>query len=193
MKPTKTIWLPLIILGCFANALAQDVKHFNKDGLLYDYPSGWVLQDSSNADAQQIVMGRADSDAQVRVFVFRTPVSTPEKVAEAKKVLIDPYIKQTSKQFESMGATPQQVPASTDIANLKSEGVKIQAVLDGEPGAAEVYWGVVGERLVVLTFFGPDKARKQATSAWDTIRNSLQIEASKPAEKGKPAEKAKPQ
>ena len=80
-----------------------------------------------------------------------------------------------------MGAKPESAPATTEIGGLKSEGVRISASLDGEPGAAEIYWGVLGQRLVVLTFFGPDKALKQATPAWDTIRTSIAVEDPKPA------------
>ena len=136
------------------------------------------------------MIGKADSDAQIRVFVFRTLVTTPEKIAEAKKVLVDPYVNSTAKQFEQMGAKPERLPANTEIAGGASEGVKVQAVLDGETGAAEIYWGVIGQRLVVLTFFGPDKARKQTMPIWDTVRNSLKVAepaSAKPAASPKPS------
>ncbi|MFN2491378.1 MAG: hypothetical protein ABR501_00660 [Pyrinomonadaceae bacterium] len=89
-------------------------------------------------------------------------------------------IASTTKSFEQAGARPQTSPATTDIAAVKSEGVKIRASLDGVPGAAEIYWGVVGQRLVVLTFLGPDRALTKAMPAWDTVRNSLAVEEPKP-------------
>ena len=154
---------------------AADGKQLSKDGVSFNYPNGWTLVDQSNADAQNFNLGRADSDAQMRVFVFRTPVTTPERLAEAKKVLIDPYVASTMRQFEQMGAKPQKSPASTEIAKVASEGVRIAASLEGVPGAAEIYWGVVGNRLVVLTQLGPDRALKQASPAWEAIRNSIAI------------------
>ena len=163
-------------------ASAQGTEHFNKDGLLFDHPTDWELRDGSNADAQQINLGRGDSDAMIRIFVYRNHLSTPERIAEAKKVLVDSYVNSTAKQFDQMGARAQQAPASTEISGVKADGVKIQATLD-EPGAAEVYWTVLEQRLVVLTFFGPDKARTKAMPAWDTVRNSLKVEAAKPSEK----------
>jgi hypothetical protein len=193
MKSSQAVLLATVmLLLCGVSAFGQgsDAKHFNKDGLVFDYPSGWVLQDGSNAEAQQMNLARPDSDAQIRIFAYRNHLTTPERIAEAKRVLVDPYVNSAAKQFEQMGAHPQQVPASTDISGLKSDGVKIQAMLD-EPGAAEVYWAVVGQRLVVLTFFGPDKARSRATGAWDTVRKSLHLETPPPVEKATPA-KAKP-
>jgi hypothetical protein len=37
----------------------------------------------------------------------------------------------------------------------------------------------VGERVVILTIFGPDREIKQFTSAWDTIRSTLKVEEQK--------------
>lgn len=183
---TCLILLFILLLSCVvATAQSNDVKLFSKDGLMFDYPSNWQVEDRSDKDAQQLTLGRADSDAQIRVFVFRPLVGTPEKLAEAKKVLVDPYVNATMKQFEQMGVKPERMAATSEISALPAEGVKVQAILDGDPGAAEVYWAVVGQRLVVLTFFGPDKARKQTENAWNSIRSSLKVEQAKaePAKK----------
>lgn len=174
-----------------AQTPATDARQFTKDGLSFSYPNGWTLEDASNADAQQLNLGRADSEAQLRVFVYRTPVNTPERLAEARKVLVDPYVASTMKQFQEMGANPRKAPASTEIAIMAWEGVKISASLDGVPGAAEIYWGVVGNRLVVLTMLGPDKALKQASPAWDAIRTSIAVEEEKPVPKPTPKQGAK--
>lgn len=179
-------------LSAVAQTPPADGKQLSKDGLSFNYPNGWTLVDESNADAQNFNLGRADSDAQLRIFVFRTPVNTPERLAEAKKVLIDPYVASTMRQFEQMGAKPQKSPASTEIAKVASEGVRIAASLEGVPGAAEIYWGVIGNRLVVLTQLGPDRALKQASPAWDAIRNSVAIAEPNPTPQPKPTPTATP-
>ncbi len=178
MKLSRTFLSAFILSVCAVFVLGQaaaDNKQFNKDGLTFDYPTSWMLQDSSTPDAQQLILGKAGSESQIRVFVFRTPVNTPERVTEAKKVLVDAYVNSTAKQFEEMGAKPERLPATTDIGGVKADGIKVQAVMDGETGAAEIYWGVAGERLVLLTYFGSDKARKQTAAAWDTVRNSVKV------------------
>ena len=197
MKPLSYLLPAIALLAVWSMfALAQtpaaDGKQLSKDGLSFNYPNGWTLVDESNTDAQNFNIGRADSDAQMRVFVFRTPVTTPERLAEAKKVLIDPYVASTVRQFEQMGAKPQKSPAATEIAKVASEGVRIAASLEGIPGAAEIYWGVVGNRLVVLTQLGPDRALKQASPAWDAIRNSIAIVDPNPTPQPKPAPTATP-
>lgn len=179
MKSLQTIiQLFAVVLACALLASAQTPagNHFNKDGLAFDYPTGWMLQDTSNAEAQQMVLARADSDAQMKFYTHRNLIK-PENLEKARRSLVDPYIESTSKTFVSMGAHPERSPVATEIGGVKAEGVRISAVLEGEPGAAEIYWALVGQRLVVLTFFGPDKAMKKASTAWDTVRNSLTVGA----------------
>jgi hypothetical protein len=85
-----------------------------------------------------------------------------------------------------MGAKPEQAKDSTEIAGEKAEGVAITASLGGEPGAAKIYWALIGQRVVVLTYFGPDKELKQFASAWDMVRNSLKVEDPKGAPQASP-------
>lgn len=163
-----------MLLAIALIALVQTPKTFNKNGLSFDYPADWSLQEGINADAQQLTLGKANSDVQISVFVHKGRI-TPEKLPDAKKAFIDPYINATSNQFVQMGAKPEQSPDSSEIGGVKADGVKISASLGGEAGAAKIYWAVVGQHVVVLTLFGPDKQIKQLTPAWDQIRNSLKV------------------
>lgn len=187
MKHSYTfIKLFVVVLFCSMAASAQtpgNVKQFNKDGLTFDYPNNWTLNDSSNSNSQLLILSRDGSDAQIRVFAYRVLVDTPEKMAQARTKLVDPYLGETEKQFVQMGAKPTRIPASVQVGSAQAEGVRIQAVLDSVPGEAAIYWLTLGNRLVVLTFFGPDQGLKQATPAWDIIRSSLRIEEKKPAPK----------
>jgi len=174
--------LLLAVLILFQTNSTQQT--FNANGVSFDYPTGWTMNDDSNSDAQQLTLSRPKNDIQIRVFVHKGRI-TPEKFADAKKGFIDPYIASTVKQFEAMGAKPQQSADSSEIAGLKAEGVKVAANL-GEPGAAKIYWALVGQRVVILTIFGPDREIKEFTPAWDTIRSSFKVEdksAPKPSPK----------
>ena len=165
--------LAIILISCLMVA-AQTPKNVTMNGLSFDYPSDWTMQDDSSADAQQFSLSKANSDVQIRVFVHKGRI-TAEKLPDAKKAFIDPYVAATEKQFVSMGANPQQSPDTSEIGGIKADGVKIDASLGGEAGAAKIYWALVGQRVVVLTFFGPDQQLKQLTPAWDLVRNSLKV------------------
>lgn len=166
--------LALVFLSVISVVQTADTKNFNGGGVSFDYPNGWVLNDDTNSDAQQLTLARPDNDVQIRVFVHKGRIAS-EKFPDAKKGFIDPYIASTVKQFVAMGAKPEQSPDSTEIGGAKAEGVNIAANL-GEPGAAKIYWALVGQRVVILTIFGPDREIKQFTPAWDTVRNSLKVE-----------------
>lgn len=174
---SRILQLKLVgIVFCCVLVTAQtpDSKNFSKDGVTFDYPNAWQLQDDSTGDAQQLTLTKANSDVQIRVFVHKGRI-TPEKLPDAKKAFIDPYIAATAKQFVDMGAKPEQVPESSEIGGVKADGTSINASLGGETGAAKIYWALVGQRVVVLTLFGPDKQMKQLTPAWDLVRISLKV------------------
>jgi len=192
MRLIRTSICLTALLLLAAGVSAQDTKHFAKDGLSFDYPNGWTIVDDSNPDAQQLKLARSDSDAMIQFFVHRGKVNSPEKMAQAKTKIIDPYVNFTEKQFVQMGAKPERKAATTEIGGAAAEGIRISAVLGKESGEAGIFWGTVGERLVVLTFFGPDKARQKATPAWDTVRNSLKIEPPPPKATPSPSPKGKP-
>ena len=176
----------LTSLIAHAQAPSGELKHFSKDGLVFDYPAAWTIEDQSDKDAQQLTLSRSDSEVQIKLYVHRGKVDTPEKMAQAKRAFIDPYIKSTSDMFVQMGATPQQTAATTEVGGAQAEGARLRATLSGEEGEADIYWLAVNNRVAVLTIFGPDKALKQAAPAWDAIRTSLHVEAAKPAEKAPP-------
>jgi hypothetical protein len=41
---------------------ASDSKTFSANGLSFNYPNGWTLQDDTNSDAQQLTLARANND-----------------------------------------------------------------------------------------------------------------------------------
>ena len=172
--------LVAIVFACCLAGAAQTPKNFTKDNLSFDYPEGWTVADDSNSDAQQFTLTRSDSDVQIRVFVHKGRI-TAEKLPDAKKAFIDPYISATAKQFIAMGAKPEQSPDTSEIGGVKADGVNISASLGGEAGAAKIYWAVVGQRVVLLTLFGPDNQTKRLAPAWDMLRNSLKIDDPKAA------------
>lgn len=179
-------FLLLCGLSVSAQTAASDAKEFNKDGLTFNYPSGWSFNDTSDSDKQQLTFGRADVDAQFTIFVFRTPITSPEQMAEAKRILVDKYVSAQTTSFEREGAKPQSSPGTKDISNTKADGVIIRLSFDGTPGAAEIYWALIGQRLVVLTFFRPDNAVTRATPAWDMIRSTIKIAGPTPQVKPSP-------
>ena len=191
MKSSNLLVAGVALLALVVVALSQaDAKHFEKDGLVFDYANGWTITDTSNSDAQQLTLNRPNSDAQVVVFVHRGKVETPEKFAQAKKAIIDPYIKSMRDRFLQLGAMPENSPANSQIGGLPAEGIRIKAALGGEGAETSIFWVTLENRLIMLTLFSPDAELKQATPALDMIRNTIKIQP--PPPKPSPTPKLKP-
>ena len=159
---------------------------FSKDGLSFNYPAGWAVQDESNSDAQTIKMARSDADIQLTVFVHRGRISA-DKMAEAQKDFINPYVEGTAKQFvEGMGAKVERTADSTEIGGVQAEGTKLKFTVSGDSATSQIYWALVNQRVVILTYFGPDRDRLKFVNAWDAVRTSLKIEDAKPVVKPTP-------
>lgn len=172
----RTLKLLAIAFACCLTATAQTNKTFTQGGLSFDYPSDWPLQDVSNTDAQQLALTKANSDLQIIIFVHQGR-TTPEKLPDAKKAFIDPYIAARTKQLQDMGAKTEQKPDSSEIGGVKADGVAITATMGNDTGTAKIYWAIIGDRVVVLTYFAPDNQTKQLTPAWDLIRTTLKVAA----------------
>src|SRR5262245_8015070 len=116
MKSAKPLFVCALLLIAALVARSQgDATHFAKEGLSFDYANGWTITDESNSDAQQITLNKANSDAQIRIFVHRGKVDSPEKLAQAKKAFIDPYVKSVNDMFIGMGAKPDSSAATAQV------------------------------------------------------------------------------
>jgi hypothetical protein len=169
------VTLFVVVFCAVASAQTPEAQRYAKAGISFDYPNGWKFEESHGEDAMDIKLSRPNSDMLVQVFVHKGRIK-PEQFPDAKKSFIDPYINANMKQFVAMGATPKQAPDTSEIAGIKADGVNISASLGGVTGAAKIYWAIVGQRVVVLTLFGPDPEIKRYAPAWDLVRTTIKIE-----------------
>jgi len=176
MKIARTLSLAVvaIVTTCSILFAQGDVKHFSKDGLSFDYPAGWSIEDVSNSDAQTLKLSRADADIQLTVSAHRGRI-VPEKMPDAHKAFIDPYVEGVAKQLSSMGKL-ERTAATSEIGGVKAEGVNLKVSVTGDSATSEIYYALVGERVVIITYFGPDNDRKKFVNALDLIRTSVKIE-----------------
>jgi hypothetical protein len=184
----RSLFTLSVLLVVSITASAQTTggsKLFEKNGLSFEYPAGWSLKDDDqNADAQQLNLSRADSDLSINIFVHKGKI-TPEKMADAKKSFIDPLIAAYTKQFVQGGLKPEQTAIETEIGGVKAEGTKV-GITGTDAGGASIYWALVGQRVVILTLFGPDSDAKKLASSWDLVRTTLKIVDPKAAASPKP-------
>lgn len=192
MKLTQSLiaCLALSLLLCSAFAQDPNVKHYDKDGLSFDYPANWQFSDQSTPQMQYIQMAR-DGFAEIRIRIPREWLKTPEKEAAAKKLIQDQYVDNFANQVEQAGMNPKRSVASTQISGAEAQGARIRAVMDGQPGGMDSYFNIASDRLVQLSIIGSEKEITKSAPVWDLIRNSLKV-APPPAPKPSPTATPKP-
>src|SRR6266850_6870644 len=139
MTLLRTMIFATAFLLLVVSALAQDpnVKHFDKDGLSFDYPAKWQIEDKSSGQMQFIEL--AQGDVIIRIRTPREWLKTPEKEAHAKKLFQDSYVDEFATQLEQANMHPKRSPVNTQIGGADAEGARVRAVLDGEPGGMDSY------------------------------------------------------
>ena len=191
MKLLRLLILPTALLLIIINAPAQDpnVKHFEKDGLSFDYPANWQISDQSTNQMQFLELSQGD--VVIRVRSPREWLKTPDKEAHAKKLFQDQYVESFATQFEQQGMQPKRSAVTTQLGGGDAEGVRLRVVMDRQPGGLDSYYRIVSDRLVHLSVLGSERDIARDAPAWDMIRNSLKVEPPPPP-KPSPSPKGKP-
>lgn len=167
----------VLIVATSMGVSAQSTKHYDKDGLSFDYPSNWTMQDSSDSKKQYIVFAPPNSDSQITVFAHRELIETAEDAAQAKTGLVDAYITQQTKQMRQMGMTPTRTDGTATMGGSPAEVAHVRGSLDGAEGEAGVYWVTLNKRVVIVSTFGPDQDLKRLAAALEALRKSIAIAA----------------
>ena len=175
MKRSLLLSMALLLFVMCVNAQTGETTHFAKDGLSFDYPANWQLSDQSTGQMQFIQLMR-DGFAEIRIRVPREWLKSPAKEAEAKKLIQDEYVNAFFKNLEDAGLHPKRSDVTTQIAGGEARGVRIRAILDGDPGGMDSYARVVSDRFVNLSALGSEKEMQRSAPLWDLIRNSLALE-----------------
>ena len=184
MLKGKFVIVPAVLLLLIFAVFAQDpnARHYEKDGLAFDYPASWQLADKSTGQMQFLELTRGD--VFIRVRSPRETLKTPDKEAHAKKIFQDQYVSDFADKFQQSGMQPKRSVVTTQIGGGDAEGIRLRVVNGGESGGLDSYDRIISERLVHLSIFGSEKEMAQDAPAWDMIRNSLKIAA---APEGKPS------
>src|SRR5947209_11681503 len=87
---------------------SNTAQHFAKDGLSFDYPAGWTMDESKSTGQMQYLTLSRDGYATVIVRSPRGLIDTPDKEAHAKKLIQEDFVDAWLKNFESSGAKPER-------------------------------------------------------------------------------------
>jgi uncharacterized caspase-like protein len=156
---------------------AHNIKRFYKAGLAFDYPAAIELDDRSSPNGQHLVIQSTDR-AQIMIVSRYTQINSAEQLAAARREVVDTFIETMWRQIHAQDPNVSRAAAQIEVAGVQATGVRLRAVLNNQPGNAEIYALQLGPRLVMLSLIGTDTEIAATASAWLAIRRSLKIEAS---------------
>lgn len=159
------------------NSSGEGLSHFAKSGLSFDYPAAWKIEDLSNQNGQQLVLTSGGSGgAQIMVISRFERVSSADQLATARREVADTFIETMWQELQKIDPKVSRNVAQIEAAGAEATGVSLRAVLNNEPGRADIFSLLLNQRLVMLSLIGSDKELAQAATAWTTIRRTLQIQ-----------------
>jgi hypothetical protein len=172
-----TVLVSVLYQSARAQAPAHEaLKHFAVKGLSFDYPATIELEDHSTPSGQHLVIQGKDH-AQIMIVSRYAQINTAGELAAARHEVVDSFIETMWQQIHEQDANLVRTAAQIEVAGAQATGVRLRAVLENQPGNAEIYSLRLGSRLVLLSLIGTDREIAASGPAWLAIRRSLKIEA----------------
>lgn len=165
----------LILLAPPARQAQTGVAHFSKDGLSFDYPEGWALEDRSKPELQYLVLKRPETSALVMVVAQREPFQTVPQMFESRAAVTKPYVAHVARL---LGA---EVPDAKDsqcltLGERVAVGFRMTGQVNGAQGTGEIYAVVTGQRLVHLVHVRADSDEASSAAGWKSVLDTLKVE-----------------
>ena len=177
VKKFSIVFVTLMALTMCQSAPAQSakgLKHFAARGLSFDYPAAIEVDDRSSPGVQHLVI-QSTGRAQIMIMSRFDEITTASELAAARHDVVDAFVETVFKQILEDDPNVARSVAKIAVAGAQATGVKLRAVLNNEPGNAEIYSLQLGSRLVVLSLIGTDKEIAESTPIWLAIRRSLKV------------------
>jgi hypothetical protein len=184
-KKSITRLMTFLAFALCQSALAQttahdQLKHFAVKGLSFDYPAEIELEDHGTTSGQHLVI-QSKGQAQIMIVSRYAQINTPAELAAARHEVVDSFIETMWQQIHEQDPNVSRTAAQIEVAGVQATGVRLRAVLDYQPGNAEIYSIKLGSRLLLISLIGTDREIAASAPAWLAIRRSLKIEASSEA------------
>ncbi len=188
MKKLFVLLMIILVLALYQSALAQAsaqeaLKHFAVKGLSFDYPAAIELEDHSTQNGQHLVI-QGKGNAQIMIVSRYGQINTAAELAAARREVVDSFVATMWQQIHEQDPNVLRTAAQIEVAGTQATGVRLRAVLENQPGNAEIYSLQLGSRLVLLSLIGTDREIAASAPAWLAIRRSLKIEANSEAAAG---------
>ena len=175
--------LSIIILIALVSAasvqaqVAATTKHFEKDGLTFEYPAQWNLTDDNSQDERTVTLKPEAGATQILVALYRGPVPTCDFETEGKKIT-NLLSKRVAIVIQA-GDAPVSVPVKAKAADSELEGIELNGIIQRMPALGDIYSARMKRQFVSLVYVRRVEDER-ASAAWELFLNTLKVELATP-------------
>lgn len=162
----------LLCLPALALSSTSQINRYAKDGLSFQYPSDWSLQDESDEEVQILSLRHGQIEAEIIVVALRQQM-TSQQLAQIQPLATQAITDDLTQSLRQAGGRVIPSSVSVTVGGRQASGTRLRAVIHGEAGNADVYWVVLGGRIIHLLIMGSDPEFARAVSAWNMVCNTL--------------------
>ena len=163
-------------LAVTASGQLPESRHFAKDGLSFDYPANWFLNDRSTESAQHLTITRPGTSLLIMVIAYREAIVSRDQLLTATAGITEPYIRSLVEKLSDARMAAKRESACAAIGDATIGGVQVRGVINNEPATAEVYVLPKGRRFVNLVYIRKNADDTNGASAWRVVRDTLRID-----------------
>lgn len=167
-------YLSVALILLTASFAYGQINQYTRDGLSFSYPPGWALKDESDAQTQTLNLDPGKDGVKIVIVALRRQMNAAE-LAEAQPRLTQAIVDTLAQTLAKLGAQVQRNSVSYPIGGVQAQGIKLRASLQGDTGDADIYWLVLGGRLIHVVYLGSDRERASATNPWNMICSTLRV------------------
>lgn len=176
----------LILLTCTsaAKTTRDAAGRYSKEGLSFDYPSGWTVEEKGDAETLRVVVSRAGISTFIEVASPRSPVATHEQRVSEQERLWVPAVEEMQQRL----GLKKKFPAKEEyrcppFGERPGVGVILSGRFEGRSAKGEVYGMIAASRYVNVSLFRTERDERDANAALKTVLETLKVEGEKDGEK----------
>ena len=168
--------LTLIVIFSLATAAQSGQEHFSQEGVSFNFPAGWVMNDRSRAEAQHLILTHPEISSLIMVVALREPILTRAQLFSATNQITEPYLRDLITRFGNAKSPAKRDSSCEKIDEATIGGVQVRGEMNGAPATAEVYAFPQGRRFLNLVYIRKNAEDSESSAAWKLVRESLKVD-----------------
>lgn len=169
-------------LSVQAQVAADSTKHFEKNGLEFDYPSAWKLTQGAGEHSQYAELLTEDKTTQLIVSWQFGAVLDCEW--ESTRIGLTQTLVERIASSMQTTAPPKTSWQETQLEKTRTDQIRLSGQMNNTPVVADIYSLAVKGRFLNLVYLRV-AGDETANSAWETIRTTLKLAPPAPVSKEK--------